>query len=73
MAIFFKVKKPAFQVGIFPCLVSRLGNLVMLQLLNILVEAAANKEATMGELFLKKSIINSNLNLSDRRNSLIKM
>ncbi len=71
MAIFFKVKKPAFQVGIFPRHISTQGNNSMLRLLNIRLEAAANKEATMGELFLKKSITNSNMNVSVRHNSLI--
>jgi hypothetical protein len=36
----------------------------MLRLLNIRLEAAATKEATMGELFLKKRIISSNINTS---------
>jgi hypothetical protein len=45
--------------------------MAMLQLLNIQLEAAAKKRATMGELFLKKSITNSNINVSARHIYLI--
>jgi hypothetical protein len=45
--------------------------MAMLRLLNIRLEVAAKKKATMGELFLKKSITNSNMNVSVRHNSLI--
>jgi hypothetical protein len=45
--------------------------MAMLQLLYIRLEAAAKKEATMGKLFLKKSITNSNINVSVRHNYLI--
>jgi hypothetical protein len=45
--------------------------MAMLRLLNIRLEAAAKKKVTMGELFLKKSITNSNINVSVRYNYLI--
>jgi hypothetical protein len=68
-ARFFKEKKPEFQVGIFPLLVFSPEQLMaMLRLLNIRLEAAAKKKARMGGLFLKKSITNSNINVSVRLN-----
>jgi hypothetical protein len=69
-ARFFKEKKPEFQVGIFPLLVFSPEQLMaMLRLLNIVrLEAAAKKKARMGGLFLKKSITNSNTNVSVRLN-----
>jgi hypothetical protein len=53
-ARFFKAKKPVFQFGIFARLVSPEQLMAMLRLvLNIRLEAAAKKKASMGGLFLE--------------------